>query len=1260
MLFGGAVIAAQPQTGAAAPRPEAVDVPGLAVVPVLQAIPGSPTAVRFMADGRIYVATVDGRVLMYDRAGDTSPVTALDLRTQVQTLKDLGMLGIAFDPAFTTGRPYMYVLYDYDRDPFGATTVPRWGDQCPNPPGETVDGCTVSARLDRFTIGASGVAVTSSVKHLLDGVGGADGGWCSQFSAHSIGTVQFGTDGMLYVGAGDGASYNFSDFGARGGSPGSPTPPDPCNDKQGTVPRTGGRGTPLVASTSRGGALRAQAVRNAIASDYVSWDGAILRIDPNTGSAAPGNPLLANGIPGDDRIVAYGLRNPYRFVIRPGTNDLWVGDVGWGTSEEIDKFTTGPRQTTVPNFGWPCYEGVGRVGSFEQLGTALCSSLYGAPNGQTTVGGVVSPLIKPVYQWQRVGQSGALPCSTTAGGGAAVGGSFISDDSWPSALRGAYIFGDYSRGCLMAMPLGASGQPDPAQVTSIATDVSPVDIQIGPGGDPYFVDIVKAEVDRVTPTNTNLPPNAAYTVTPGAGVTPLTVAFDASSTSDPNAGDTLTYAWDLDGNGSCNDATGIKTRYTYSQAGTVTTKLCVSDQHGATATVTHPVQVGNSPPTITSLATTVGPSGWKVGDTVSFTAAATDDGGPLPASAFTWTQVLRHCDSETGPTCHLHLMSSIPSGRTGSIVMPDHEYYAYIQLTLTVTDAKGLSVSRTIDLRPQIVNVAVDTSPEGIPVSIGSSTHASPFSTPFLAKSSAQLTVPDVATVNGTDARFVGWTDNPTAGHIRSITATAQAPTFVALYDVAAPQISSLTADPPTVDVGSPAQVAIAARLTDDTGMASANVRLVGAGGAVVTAPLQLVNGSATDATWSAAVSLPAIATAGNWSVVVTAVDRVGRTVQVVGPAVPVQAVGSLGPPPVPGGVTSVSPNRLLDTRIGTGAPIGRLRAGTTLRLQVAGTPDVPPGTSAILMNLTAVDAAGPGYVTAFPCGDVPFVSNVNVGGIDAVPNLATVALDAQGGVCFTASVDVDLVADLAGTINPQSHGTYAGITPTRVVDTRIGVGFGPLAGGQIVHVPLGSAGIPADAVAVAATVTVTNPQAAGYITVFPCSTTPPLASNVNYVSGQTVSNLAVTALNPARELCVTSSQATDLVIDISGWITPSPSGTSGHVQPTTPSRVMDTRLTGHRLSAGETFRLDTSVLHAPVNAIGIVANFTVADPALDGYITVFPCAAALPLASNVNFAAHEDRSTLSAIGFGAGPAVCVYSHVPLDLVVDVQGWITG
>ena len=109
----------------------------------------APTSIRFAPDGRVFVAEKRGRVLEYDSLADPTPTLFADLRTKVHDFWDRGLLGLALDPRFTTGRPYVYVLYTYDKDPASAQ-VPRWGDTCATPPGATADGCVVSGRLSRL------------------------------------------------------------------------------------------------------------------------------------------------------------------------------------------------------------------------------------------------------------------------------------------------------------------------------------------------------------------------------------------------------------------------------------------------------------------------------------------------------------------------------------------------------------------------------------------------------------------------------------------------------------------------------------------------------------------------------------------------------------------------------------------------------------------------------------------------------------------------------------------------------------------------------------------------------------------------------------------------------------------------------------------------------------------------------------------------------------------------------------------------------
>ena len=120
---------------------------------------------------------------------------------------------MTLDPNFPAS-PYVYALYARDAIPGG--TSPRWNDVCPTPPGPNTDGCLISGRLVRLTMGGGGVSTAQKI--LIDG-------WCQQFPSHSIGDLRFGADGALYVTGGDGASFNNADYGQFGGTTGVPDVP---------------------------------------------------------------------------------------------------------------------------------------------------------------------------------------------------------------------------------------------------------------------------------------------------------------------------------------------------------------------------------------------------------------------------------------------------------------------------------------------------------------------------------------------------------------------------------------------------------------------------------------------------------------------------------------------------------------------------------------------------------------------------------------------------------------------------------------------------------------------------------------------------------------------------------------------------------------------------------------------------------------------------------------------------------------------------
>lgn len=160
-----------------------------------------PTSTAFAPDGSVFVSEKRGIVKAFSGLSDTSATTTIDLRRNVHNWNDRGLSTVAVDPQYPQ-RPYIYVAYALDAVPGGEP--PRWGgtqdsDGCP----DSTNGCLVTGRVSRIPVNPStGVASGPEEPLITD--------FCQQYGSHSIDDLQFGPDGMLYVSAGDGASYSLS------------------------------------------------------------------------------------------------------------------------------------------------------------------------------------------------------------------------------------------------------------------------------------------------------------------------------------------------------------------------------------------------------------------------------------------------------------------------------------------------------------------------------------------------------------------------------------------------------------------------------------------------------------------------------------------------------------------------------------------------------------------------------------------------------------------------------------------------------------------------------------------------------------------------------------------------------------------------------------------------------------------------------------------------------------------------------------------
>jgi subtilase family serine protease len=250
--------------------------------------------------------------------------------------------------------------------------------------------------------------------------------------------------------------------------------------------------------------------------------------------------------------------------------------------------------------------------------------------------------------------------------------------------------------------------------------------------------------------------------------------------------------------------------------------------------------------------------------------------------------------------------------------------------------------------------------------------------------------------------------------------------------------------------------------------------------------------------------------------------------------------------PPIAGGLTPLTPARILDTRVNNGAS-GPVPAENDVSLQVEGRGGVPAsGVSAVVLNVTLTDPQTEGYLTVYPDGVTrPVTSNLNFSKGQTIPNLVVAPVGSDGKVDFYngSAGTVQIVGDVSGWFASGSAGAggLTPLTPDRIMDTRVDNGVsGPVPAEKEVSLQVeGRGGVPAYGVgAVVLNVTVTSPQIAGYLTVYPDGVTRPTTSNLNFSKGETIPNLVVAPVGSDGKVDFYngSGETVQIIADVSGW----------------------------------------------------------------------------------------------------------------------------
>jgi hypothetical protein len=381
-----------------------------------------------------------------------------------------------------------------------------------------------------------------------------------------------------------------------------------------------------------------------------------------------------------------------------------------------------------------------------------------------------------------------------------------------------------------------------------------------------------------------------------------------------------------------------------------------------------------------------------------------------------------------------------------------------------------------------------------------------------------------------------------------------------------------------------------------------------------------------------------------------------------------------------------VVPARILDTRDGTGnVPVRPLRPLDTLTVPVTGVGNVPSsGVAAVVLNVTVTNATAPSYLTVWPAGAPrPLASNLNFVAGQSVPNLVEVAVGWNGRVSvYNPAGTTDVIFDVAGyvatpTAVAGADGLNNPVVPFRILDTRNGTGApqAPVGPNQTITVQVTGvpgSNVPANGVsAVVLNVTVTNPTAPSYLTVFPTGAARPVVSNLNFVAGQTVPNRVIVKVGTGGQVSIyNAAGSVNVVADVGGWFTDGVTTTTGtQFVGVIPARILDTRdgtggVPVAPLGANAAMAVTVAgrggvpSMTATTPPSAVVLNVTVTNPTAGSYLTVWPDGAPRPLASDLNYRPGLTVPNLVVVKLGSSGMIDLYNaYGSVDVIIDVVGW---
>ncbi|MEM1214082.1 MAG: PKD domain-containing protein [Bacteroidota bacterium] len=684
-----------------------------------------PLGITFDNNGQGYLWEKDGKVYVLDENDEILPAPLLDLSEEVSSWKDHGLNGFCLDQEFLTNG-YVYCYYVVDLHHYW-----HYGTAEYHPDTTVIDKPTFG-RITRYQAdpATSFTTIIPDSRTVLLGET-ISTGVPILYDFHGLGSLVQGTDRSLLFSSGE------TTGGLQIGIGNEP-------------------GDVMVPQAIDWGIITPDEDLGAYKSQYLgSLNGKILRIDPDTGDGLASNPYYdaTQARSAQSRVWGWGLRNPYRIMVRPNTGShyladgdpgtLIIGDVGNGAWEEINIQTRGGQ-----NFGWPVLEGFFLSWKFWNQDVpnnplapnplANCTEdflnfrqLLALPNenGPFTPGNPCDPSqpipdnLNPAYAeqpiltwsnalwnqparalipaWNDVGDPEEVPLGTPDqaiegepfDGYSSLAGIFYAGETFPEAYRGKYFHCDYS-GWIKVFDLDENNVLTKVErFHDDARDIIHL-AQNTSNGALYYTNAL-GELHKIT-YGGNPAPVAVIEADRFFGPGPLTVQFSALSSYDPN-NDPMSYFWEF-GDGSTSDSAEPTHTFNTTNTGpqSFTVRLTATDAQGATHVAERVVSLNNTPPQVEITSFKDGDQ-YPLGYTslLRLLAKVTDAEHATEDLQYTWRTYLHH-------NLHFHPDPPIYEAASHFLISPlgcEEETY-YYRIELTVTDPAGLATKVSQQIYP--------------------------------------------------------------------------------------------------------------------------------------------------------------------------------------------------------------------------------------------------------------------------------------------------------------------------------------------------------------------------------------------------------------------------------------------------------------------------------------------------------------------------------------------------------------------------------